>query len=182
MSEIVSNTHGASTFFEIPVYRLTQSAYHEQREAHVNRLFNKLVYTGNPIIDESARKFYDENPSSEYRLKQRIRGNYGGEWRFNEVIGYIRLRFIGHRIRAEYWTVSAKRITRTRKKVFNANGRSIIEDVLVPIESDDNKIFDIILNVIQQHATLLKNRFVNTEEFINIGRHVRWRSLIDSNV
>ena len=84
---------------DVPVYRLPEAEYYRQREAYVN----EAVHPGS---------------HAETYMRDHMSDVFGGCWSFNEIVGYIRLHFLGGQIRGEYFGVAAKRIVRTRRKRF----------------------------------------------------------------
>ena len=95
--------------FDIPVYRLTEDEYYSQ--------LNKYVEGGSDYIKE-IQAFYKKYPNDKIRFTDTLIRAYGGPWIYNEIIGFIRLHFLGSQIRGEYYEVDSKRITKTRKKQF----------------------------------------------------------------
>jgi hypothetical protein len=81
--------------FEVPVYRLEESAYYNKMFAHIKKVNAKNEY---PINECYLRK------------------EYGGDWRYNEIIGFLRFyRYGSSQIRCEYWETDAKIKVLTRK-------------------------------------------------------------------
>ncbi len=101
-------------FFDIPVYRLTKERYYKDRDTYIE----KNMYPGPPAHNERKNKYYEESPDRKQYFEEHILETYGGAWDYNEIIGWIQLHFLGVQIRGELWRVKAKRIVRTRKKVF----------------------------------------------------------------
>ncbi|WP_353402076.1 hypothetical protein [Pseudophaeobacter arcticus] len=79
-------------FFDLPVYRLTKSKYYKWRDETQIRPHeeNWLSVRGRPMPQESKNA-----------LDQHVYEKYG-PWEFNEIIGYIRLYFLGSQIRGDY--------------------------------------------------------------------------------
>jgi len=98
-------------FFDIPVYRIREEEYYEQRETYISE---KLLE--GPLTKKEYEKFYSDNPGLKRKAEDHLIKVFGGPWTFNEIIGYIRLYFTGSQLRGEYWKVDAKRIVKTRKK------------------------------------------------------------------
>ena len=105
---------GARYFFDIPVYRLTEERYNAERQAWIDG----AMYPGSPANNEQRRAFYAANPDNENAARDHFWQLYGGCWRYNEIIGYVRLHFFGSQLRGEYFSVTARRIVRTRKKII----------------------------------------------------------------
>ena len=95
-------------FLVVPVYRLREKKYYSE----MNNDFKKLVSSA---WDEN---FCQNNPDLVQGWKHSHRASYGGDWEFNEVVGYIKLYFMGTQVRGEYWSTLPKKKFRTRKKHF----------------------------------------------------------------
>src|SRR5690606_17482106 len=91
-----------------PVYRLQEKKYYSDMNAD----FEKLV---SETWDE---KFCQQNPSLVQNWQRHHRSTYGGDWEFNEIVGYIKLYFMGTQVRGEYWSTIPKRKIKTRRKQF----------------------------------------------------------------
>jgi len=49
---------------------------------------------------------------------------YGGPWRFNQVVGWVRLFVLGTQIRGDLWMANAKRLTRAGQRRFRFSGKA----------------------------------------------------------
>jgi len=87
--------------FELPIYRLSKKQY--------NKKF-KEYYEKNKI----------KNNDQEYerKINQSLKKTYGGDWKYNEIIGYFEFYKFSDDIRCAYYKVSTQKITKTRKKQF----------------------------------------------------------------
>jgi hypothetical protein len=115
---------GNTYFYDLPVYRLPSSQYYDG--------MNKYV-TDHP---EMMGEFYRREPDLKITEDIRLRKKYGGRWDYNEIIGFIRLHFLGTQIRGEYCAVNAKRITRTRNKVFEYKTHKLAPEINLHWEPD----------------------------------------------
>ncbi len=70
-------------FFDIPVYRLTEERYYEERDAYVD----KRMFPGPPQCDEDKKLYFENHPEKKIYHESYIINNYGGAWDYNEVIG-----------------------------------------------------------------------------------------------
>lgn len=79
--------------FELPIYRLKEDEYNESLREHIEKK--------SPMSAEYSRK------------------DYGGDWQYNEIIGFLRFYVSGKgQIRCEYWQTDAKSKRKTSKKQF----------------------------------------------------------------
>jgi len=100
-------------FFDVPVYRLGEDNYYSELNDYIQ---NRMYPSGYARENE---EFFIRNPDQKTQHENHIRETYGGAWNYNEIVGFIRLHFVGSQIRGEYWGVNAKRICRTRRKNLN---------------------------------------------------------------
>ncbi|QWF69667.1 hypothetical protein KEF85_09785 [Methylomonas paludis] len=151
-------------FFDIPVYRLTKEAYEAQRQAYIE---------ANCKTDNINLKDYHFN-------------KFGGCWRYNEIIGYIRLHFLGDQIRGEYFRIKAKRITKTRKKTFEFDTWNLAPEIgltdLTPelevSQLTNDQIYSVVKEYIDEcRKELSKHSYIDTEVFDNIGEFIDWVGL-----
>lgn len=116
-------------------------------------------------------------------MEQHFLEIYGGHWRFNEIIGFIRLYFFFTQIRGEYWRVTAKKIMRTRKKLFTYSSHNVTIEEEIPAISTNAEIYALIQKYLvrAQNQNNLKKFHIDKSVFENIGPHVDWNGLRKSN-
>jgi hypothetical protein len=159
-------------FCDVPIYRLEKSKYNAEQEKYIN--INLCM----PECDRKEREaFYRENPESEKSVRVHLEMQFGGSWRFNEIVGYIRLFSIGRQIRGEIWFVGAKRIVRTRHKTF-VYKPGFRPEVTIPFGISNQEIFSYILKFVDSIRPKLKGRFIDSSVLENIGSYVDWNSLL----
>lgn len=146
-------------FFDIPVYRLARNEYEARQEAYIQSMM-----------------FETKNPDRKMMMRDLHWTFYGGSWQFSEIIGYIRLHFLGTQIRGEWWRVDAKRVTRTRTKIFRYSGWKVVSEQEIPKGSTSKEIYRLILLYLQraQKDRRLKRFYVDTSVFERIGPLVDW--------
>ncbi|MGZ8137171.1 MAG: hypothetical protein ACXW1W_10540 [Methylococcaceae bacterium] len=167
-------------FFNIPVYRLTKERYYEEQNAYVN----KIMFPGPPQYDEDRRIFNEKYPEQKRNFEQHIKNNYGGAWDYNEIIGWIELHFLGSQIRGEFWRVKAKRIVRSRNKVFEYDTWKLAPEIDIPEDANNTEILHLINEYLSDCKKELKGRYIDTSRFDVIGTYIDWRSFVnrDENV
>ena len=165
-------------FFDIPVYRLTKVQYYKELDAYVN----KIMFLGPPEYDEDRRKFNKKYPEQRQNFEQHIKNTYGGAWNYNEIIGWIGLHFLGNQIRGDFWRVNAKRIVRSRKKVFEYNTWKLAPEIDIPEDANNIEIFCLINEYLSDCKKELKGRYVDTSRFDVIGECIDWRLFINKDV
>jgi uncharacterized protein Usg len=109
-----------------------------------------------PLHQVDDKEIYEKNPDIKSYLKNHLINRYGGAWNFNEIKGYIRLHFLETQIRGEYWGVNAKRIIRTRKKIFEFKDWKLAPEIEIHPESDSMSIYSKILEYLDDCRKELK--------------------------
>ena len=79
---------------------------------------------------------------------------FGGAWKYNEIIGYIRLHFLGNQIRGEYWGVKAMCQVRTRR-----GGEYLIPPFYAPFNIFDKRAPDLPSGILLNRQPLTQKKF-----------------------
>lgn len=139
--------------FELPVYRLEEGKYNQSLCDHIDN---------NPLM------------SAEYARK-----NFGGDWQYNEIIGFLRFYVSGQRqIRCEYWETDTKRKVKTRRKQFVMTSDSYCTQNFNPSASNED-LKTTILNCIDHcKVNLGRKRHVDERLFREIFNHISWSGLL----
>lgn len=156
-------------FFDVPVYRLPEKKYYEAMAAYVDRTMHP---------DGRRREFYKRNPELARPFKEHLQAVYGGEWIFNEIIGYIRLHFFGSDIRGEYFSVKTKRVVRTRRKVLEWKTHKLAPEVWLSKDVTNAEIAAAIREYLADCKRRLPGRYIDTEIIDRISPYVDWRALM----
>jgi hypothetical protein len=139
--------------FELPIYRLKEDEYNESLREHIDK--NSLM-------------------PAEYSRK-----DYGGDWQYNEIIGFLRFYVSGKRqIRCEYWQTDAKRKVRTPKKQFIMTSDSYCAQNFNPSASNEDLKTIIISCINHCKGQLNKNRHVDERLFRETFDYIDWSSLL----
>ena len=149
---------GVRYFFDLPVYRIPRERYYEERET-----------------------FLDKHSSSkgDSAIRDHLQRVYGGPWEFNEIIGYIKLHFLGSQIRGEYFAVRRKRIVRTRRKLLEFQTWKLAPEISVNPESSVT-ILESIYSYIGACRKEIPRRYIDTEMFDALAPFVNWKALYDT--
>ncbi len=166
-------------FFDIPVYRLSSEKYYEELDTYKN----KHLYDGWNEEDKKLKKqFYEKYPERKANFEEHFFKKFGGQWEFNEIIGYIKLYSVGTQIRGEYFQIDKKRIIKTRKKVFEWKCDKLVPEIAF-YEGDTNTvIFDKICNYLEDCRKELKYRYLDLDNFVKIGKYLDWQELLNSSI
>ena len=130
--------------------------------------------------DAASREHYKKHEGSRIQFQEHLETFYGGIWNYNEVIGYIRLHFLGGQIRGEYFGVKAKKIYRSRHKTFQYETHKLAPEISITREASNLDIFAAIHQYVTDCQKELKGRFLDTEVLLTIGPHMNWRALLDA--
>lgn len=153
-------------FMLIPVYRLPEDKYYSQMNEDFERQISKSW----------GDSFRQENPRLEDNWKRHHRSAYGGDWEFNEIIGYIKLFFMGSQVRGEYWSTKPRRKVRTRKKEFEFKAHKLAAESEIWDKTSEG-----ILSAIEEYLARcqkeLGSRHVDLREFESLKNHVDWVSV-----
>ncbi len=163
-------------FFDIPIYRVTRSKYESAQRSFIQR---EISADG----DRNVQEMYRRNPAHKKSMERHFGEIYGRCWRFNEIVGFVRLHFFFTQIRGEYWRVTAKRITRTRKKVFAHFAHKVTDEIEVPAGSTNRKIYSLIQKYLTraQSERHLKIFYFDKSVFENVGPYIDWNALMKLN-
>jgi hypothetical protein len=160
-------------FFDIPVYRLPEKRYYAERDADTDR----KMYPRDDPLSEMKRNFYQRDRELRLTALELYRREYGGIWRYNEIIGFIRLHFMGSQIRGEYFCIDAKRIVRTRRKIFEWRTHKLAPEVSVPPEAASEQIFDLVKEYLGRCKRELRKRHIDTAILDTLGPYIDWKRL-----
>lgn len=146
--------------FEIPVYRLDESTYYQQLDQYIQR--------------ENAKY---ENPMDHGYLREQ----FGGDWQFNEIIGFLRFyQYGGNRIRCDYWETDAKhKVGNAKRKRFIQISDSYCNEPFSP--SDSNATLAATMQSAVDHCEQRlkkKRRYLDKTIFENTVNHMDWRGLL----
>ena len=165
---------GQFNFLDIPVYRLPEDDYYAERNAYADAGMTKHPLSTTPASPSTAPRLSPQDAAMLDHLFQ----SYGGPWRYNEIIGYLRLHFLGSQVRAEHWRVQRKRIVRTRRKVFDFDHWKLAPETELPVDGTSEEIFAAVMEHVQDCKAELKGRYVDTSTLETLGPYIDWRGLL----
>ncbi len=155
-------------FFDVPVYRLPKADYYSALDAERDSAFD------DPIWNEVSSEIVGW---SRNQRGQHLHDTYG-PWVFNEIVGYIRLYFLGTQVRGEYFTSEKQRTRRTRKKVFAVRDYKLAAEVNFRHDADSIEIYESILKYVDRcRREIPSSRFIDTSHLSTIGPHTDWRTV-----
>lgn len=151
---------------DIPIYRCTIEKHaKELDEAKTKRLQYLIDLHGVAVKNSNAY----ENIGNDFDRRAWF------PWRFNEIIGWIRIYALGNQIRGELWFTNAKRIRRdlNNKKIFyigkafeiTISERQLSEDIF-------NTIYEEL--ILQEKKPPIKGRYLDKDLFLRTGELINW--------
>ncbi len=160
-------------FFEIPIYRMSEKSFNDKYDRDLERHWQCLEdASGVPCDKMSDRlRMLSENHFWE---------TYGTPWRFNQIVGWIRLYVLGSQIRGETWMCRAKRYTRNGRRRYRFFGKAFEMSC-----SKDMTSAELGAEVEDRLRSCVKNfrsgkMHVDLECFMTASQFLNWRSLVDS--
>jgi len=155
-------------FFDIPIYRCTIERHAQEMENEKQRFLN----LGLPYDDDIPESYVSG-------VEKRFEGSIWYPWRYNEIIGWIRLYAFGFQIGGEYWFIRAKRIRRDlRRKRIYFSGKAF-EHSFHPYESAAKIYGEICFELGRlQDERPFQGRYLDLDTFRRIGPFIKWRHLI----
>lgn len=169
---------GLRYFFDIPVYRLPEDEYERERDKYIEGMLNP---DGSPF-NEAMRANEAADPHHSIAFRDHLQRTYGGCWRFNEIVGYVRLHFLGSQVRGEYYGVRKKRIVRSRTKTLEFQTWKLATEIDIPYPYTNKGIFETVRHYLKACSKELPRRYVDVELFEVVGKHVDWCDLIAENM
>jgi hypothetical protein len=158
-------------FFDLPVYRLPYETYNADQDREVAEQISNMK-RGNPG--------YEPPEATKLGIGQHQHEKYG-PWRFNEIIGYIRLHFLGSQIRGEYFSAEKKRNPLGRHRVFTYRTHKLAPELSIhpTISATNAEIFEAVKQyVVACKKELTKGRVIDDSILMTIGPHMDWRGLL----
>jgi len=164
-------------FADIPVYRLEKEEYEKSLAEDIDKKMYGDCKT--PKERETRKAFFEKEHNLRTFLHDRLWKNYGGQWRFNEIIGYVRLHFLGFQVRGELFMVDKMRIRKTRKKLLMHKTHKVAPELEIYHDASNKEIFKVILQYIADAKRELRPKFLDSSLFELLGKHVDWRKLLN---
>lgn len=149
-------------FYDLPVYRLDNEGYNAEYARYI----------------ESARRKLAGPASAELLSDELLGRGFGGSWLFNEIIGYIRLHFRGTQILGEYYSVSRRRIVRSRSKIIDLQSWKLAPEVDISSPYRTPQVLAAINAYIAACRREVPHRFIDASLFDVISPHVDWEALL----
>lgn len=164
-------------FFDVPVYRLSEERYYRDMAQHID----DVLFPPEDQLSNTLRELDRINPNENDALRGHIAKKYGGSWQFNEIVGYIRLFFLGFQVRGEYFTIGQKNICRTRRKIFELKSLNLAPEVEISDFTSNAAILAAVMEYLSNCRKELKGKHVDSEMFVNLSRFIDWQAFLRSD-
>lgn len=146
-------------FYDVPVYREDQNNFLRIKTERINKKL--LDCEGNKSLYDFLEKSY-------------------GVWKFNEIIGYIRLYFSGHQVCGEYYCLKSNKLSNPRKKRFEYSTWKLAPEVYISSVLESDKIYESIIEYIKLcKKELPRTYYIDFELFEVLGKQVNWTKIIN---
>ena len=160
-------------FFEIPIYRVKRLTFQAQFEKDQASHLDRQRALGG-VLPGQLRDW-------ESMVRDRYWASYGAPWRFNQVVGWVRLFWLGSQLRGDLWLVRARRYSRRMAhKQFTLEGKAF--EIWIDEDEADSEILAQLRQEFVELERAFKSRrlVLDLECFDNLAPHVRWRTLMMS--
>jgi len=158
--------------FELPIYRVSESSYCAEFGRHLERFWDDTERmhgrTRQELFSDDQRALIQEQQWREF----------GGPWRYNQVVGWVRLFVLGFQIRGECWMVTAQRLTRRGRREYRYPGHAFTLNCSERMSSD--QIRDAVFVELADFQKERRNgrNVLDLSCFENAARHMDWRELL----
>jgi hypothetical protein len=167
----VANVH----FYDLPVYRLAEVAYNAASDKSVADFVENTFRN----TDRSSERVQKAIKQLTTNMKQHDYDKFG-PWRFNEIIGYVRLHFLGSQVRGEYFAVSKKKVVLTRKKTLIYQTHKLAPELTIPRDATNEQILNVILEYVDRCRKEEPRRHFDDALLRKIGPFVDWNAVMRS--
>jgi len=161
-------------FFDIPIYWCEVASFNAKYD-------QKLKSYEEKAKEYLSAKGLEFKPNEEDRRRTHIIlwARSMCPWRFNQIVGWIRVYRFGNQLRGEYWLIKAKRFGwQLRKRQFIPRGKAF--EMCPNKEESAEEIFKRMIQNLRTFNKELRGRVIDLESFENLGRYVDWRRLVDA--
>jgi hypothetical protein len=158
-------------FHDLPVYRVDEDTYYRARDKWISDFLAE------------ARPGLGPTPKREKQLQTDMEQycyDKHGPWLFNEIVGFVRLHFLGSQVRGEYFSPRRKRLVRTRAKVLVYRTHKLAPEHNVPRDATNEQILDVVLEYIEACRKEEPRRHFDDSWLRTVGPMVDWNAVMRS--
>jgi hypothetical protein len=153
-------------FLEIPIYRCPVEKHTKELERKKQQFIEPLLKTKDiaPESYNNAEVWWSE--SKWY------------PWKFNEIIGWLRLFVFSSQIRGQLWYSRARRINPRSKNTIYCIG-NVFEHAFTQGQSDSEISSELMAELtLFQKRKSMKGRFLDLDCYLSIESSVNWHKLL----
>lgn len=164
MSPVPRSPH--RNIFEVPIYRCSLDEHTKfidrEREQY-------MAYIGADPV---------KTPESHASAIRAFEAERWYSWRYNEVVGWVRVYALGSQVRGELWFVSAKRLLPRGQNRFVYQGKAfeLHPDLTLSDEAIASEVIDEFRALQRERA--FHRRYIDFECLARVAPFVRWRELL----
>jgi len=131
--------------------------------------------------DLFARQKMTDPTEYQRKVNQTLRA-FGAAWQFNEIVGYVRLHFVGTQIRGEYAGPNRTRIVRSRSRSWAIESQTwkLAPEVEIGLPISKDTITTAIRRYVADCRRELPRRYIDTEVFETLLPHIDWVSVFST--
>lgn len=158
--------------FELPVYSFSEAWYYAEYKKYKARLVEKLCRGG------SDREHYQAHVEGLSFLLE----EFGGGWRYNQIVGFVGILPLGCQLRGEVWLSEARSVQRKlRHKRIKHQAKGF--EMTVRPDHDSGMIFRNLLDNLRvlEKSELLRRRHLDLRAIMMAGPFLNWRELIEKS-
>jgi hypothetical protein len=162
----------AAYIFDIPIYRCSERRFELQFAKDLSEHLASLESRSGGITRSQA-------PTTYAGAGQDFRESYGGPWRFNQIIAWLRLCASSSSICADLWLCDAKRFRRApRRRRFQFVGTEAV--VRFRPRNTSREIFAALLHRLDEYEEGWKPRgfVLDRGAIVRLGPFVNWRQAL----
>lgn len=159
--------------FDVPVYWCKESSFWRDYDARLAAHLAEFErQTGYPLADSLRDSLTEDYWRS-----------YIAPWKFNQIVGWVRIYKLGNQLRGELWYMNARRATtKLTKKQFSDKGKAF--ELFMPKGASSKDICEGLrreLVLVSLESKNGRKAILDLETFDNLSPHVDWRALLDTN-
>jgi hypothetical protein len=160
-------------FHDLPVYRLPEAPYSVWLSRQVAHLLAQTflgVPAPTPVCVKGTKRVIEKQCNEKY-----------GSWQFNEIVGYIRLRFVGQQVWGEYYGSSNRMPKRSRNKVFTYKLNKLPAEKDIPVGATNSQIFRAVKQYVNDCAVELPKLYLDDEWLDRVGPMMDWNAVMQAS-
>ncbi len=157
--------------FDLPIYRQAEGRFYEDLRLYTEARLKRAI--------DSHGIARERVPDSVLGIEERSREACHAPWRFNQVVGWVRVYALGFSIRGELWWTTEKYVRRRPVKRRIENIGKAFELSVFPSESDED-IVKRLRHILPSSTKGLRRRglVLDTDTFERLSSYLPWRRIL----